>query len=372
MNTDSLQILAFPTDYGGCGQYRIRQPFEMITKYTNHEAHVVDETKLKDESYLRGIVYAIESSDLIVARPMGSKNDIPAMVMIRQNPEFATKKIVMDLDDNPEMVSPYSAHYMDFGVEEIYDRNLGKWLWKDGEEGFDLEKNRSKLKNMIGDFKRADMITVTTEKLAEYARQYNKNVAVLPNCINPYKWWQLPLKPNKKLRIALQGGYSHYEDWEMIREPLNQMLRDNDVTLLMVGYDFSGIIDKDVRHKVEAHDWVHFEAHSYRMMCLNIDIAIIPLDDTPFNHYKSSIKLCEFSAMGVPSIVSNVSPYKEEAGRIPACYFTKETFKQHLETLIEDEKLRRNIGNQAREAVLELYDAKKNAKLWTEAYASLN
>lgn len=354
-----------PLGEDGCSWYRVRQPFEFINRFTEHDVHIVDP---KNDDMVE-VTKALAIADIVVVR-QGGEGGIFEM---KKMPEFKNLKWVLDIDDNIEEIDPYSEHYHEYGTSEVIHHENGKEvkLWEDG-INIDLKKNIAKVESLKRGLREASLVTVTTEKLKEYALQYNKNVAVLPNCINFERWWKLPLKENKKLRIGWSGGISHYRDWYTIKEPLNQLMREYDFTLVMVGAEFNGIVDEDNRKNLEVHDWVPFKGHSYRMMCLNLDIALIPLENLVFNQYKSSIKFYEMSAMGVPSVVSNILPYSEDITHNNAfIYSTTNEFYKQLKLAIEDKKLRSKVANNAMKYVKNNYCAKSNVDKWINVYASI-
>lgn len=361
-----LKIIALPVDEGGCGWYRIRQPFDMIQHNTDNDCYIVDARK--DD--MVEVAKALLAADVIVCRP-GSERGMQALL---DKPEYKDKPWVLDIDDNTEAISPYNFHYQEYGTEEYYDKNLKKWLHKDGVDHFDLKKNRDRIEWLRWGMRKASLVTVTTPKLAEYAATYNRNVAVLPNCINFKNWWKLPLKPNKQLRVGWAGGVSHYEDWFSIKEPLNELMRKYQFTLVFIGTGdaFRGVIDEDNRHLVEYWGWVPFQGHSFRMMALNLDIALVPLEDLPFNHYKSAVKWYEMSAMGIPSVVAAVTPYEEEIDLdLASPFLGAEGFQYALEELLTKPAERIRIGSNAQTWVQENRDSKKNVELWVDAYRSI-
>ena len=363
-----MRVMAMPCDRGGCGWYRVRQPMAMIKEFTEHDTYIVE----KDSDAMEDIVKALPSVDVVVVRQGVPIKETKAKFTELYGKELKAKW-VMDIDDNMELISPYSDHYRDNGIEEIYDKNLGKWLWKDGESGLDIAQNKLKIKKAEESLVDADLVTATTDKLAEFAKGFNKNVRVLPNSINFDSLWKLPLKTNKQLRVGWSGGTSHYEDWFSIKEPLNKLLREYKFKLVMAGNHFKGTIDEDLRHLVEYHPWIDFTGHSYRMMCLNLDLAIIPLADLPFNHFKSSIKWYEMSAIRVPSVVSMVGPYPIDIvdGDTALGYVDAISFVKSLSSLLESVSLRKKIGKNAYNWVFKHRNAKTNARMWTDAYKSL-
>lgn len=374
-NDQPLRIISLPCDSGGCGNYRIRQPFEMIRRFTPHDTYVID----TNHDDMVAVTEALSIADVIVFR-QGGEVGIPALRQLiadylkeRGRPPEIKAKWVLDIDDNVEMVSPYSQHYDEYGVEEFFDKNTGKWIWKDGEGNFDLTRNRQRLASLIDAMRKADMVTVTTEKLAEYARHYNPNVAVLPNCIDLDRWWKLDLRPNAQLRVGWSGGVSHYEDWYSIKKPLNRLMKEYQFKLIMAGSNFQGVIDEENRHLVESHDWMPFKGHSYRMMCMALDIAIIPLANLPFNHYKSSIKWYEMNALCIPSVVSNTLPYSEDIlhEKNAVLYKNDDEFYYALKKLIDNKFYRHNMGKEARRWVETNRGAKECVNLWIDAYQKL-
>lgn len=372
-----MRIMSMPVDKGGCGQYRVRQPFYMLKTHTEHDVHVIDVEKDMTDDLLK----VLPSVDVFVVRqgvPIADTKRRFGLVMDDLSKALKKEvklkaKWVMDIDDNMELISPYNEHYVDNGIEEYYDKHLEKWLWKDGENGFDLKKNQERLNVSLQSLKDADLVTVTTNKLAEYAYHYNKNVTVLPNSIDFRNWWKLDMKPNKQLRVGWSGGFSHYEDWYTIKKPLNRLLRKYRFKLVMVGTYFKGIIDKDLQYLVEDYAWVDFSGHSFRMMCMNLDLAIIPLANLPFNHYKSAVKWYEMSAMHVPCVVANIEPYSSEiADGINAWGYNDATsFEKTVGEALRHPHLRYQYAQKAYEWVFKHRNAKINTKLWAEAYESL-
>lgn len=356
--------MSAPVDDGGCGWYRMRQPFHLIRKNTKHDTYIID----KDDDMTQ-VLAALPNAQIMTLRPGGE----PLMFEVKNHPEFQHLKWVLDIDDNVELISPYNKHYDEYGTSEFYDSNMKRWLWKDGEANFDLKANQERVDNHLRGLREADLVTVTTKKLETYVKNYNKNVAILPNCIDEDKWWKPNFKEHKGIRVGWSGGISHYEDWYSIKEPLNQMMKEYQFTLVMVGTDFKGIIDEENRHLLEIHDWVPFKGHSYRMMMMDLDFAIIPLADLPFNKYKSSIKWYEFSAMGVPCVVANIPPYGLEIENNVTAkgYSSPFEFKKAVFDLLQSVDQRYKIGQNAQKWVKENRIAQNNIHLWTDAYNNI-
>lgn len=351
----SLKILSLPVDRSACGFYRVRKPLEGIKKYTKSDTHVMDLSSDKMEDIMK----ILPEVDVIYMRP-GSEQGMMKMKEVEGVKIKA--KWVMDIDDNTDFISPYSDFYRTYGTEEF--KHEDTYIWKNGEKGFDIQANIGRLTYLKWGFKNVDMITVTTEKLAEYARQYNDNVYVNDNTIDFNHWWRLDHKINKPLKVVWQGSPSHYEDWYVIKEPLNKLMREYGFEVIMLGSSYEGIFDKEHLPRVKSLPWVAFDAHSYRMMSLQADIGIIPLADLPFNHYKSSIKFYENAAMGLPSVVANVLPYSEsiEDGKTALAYNNQQEFYDKMKKMLDNKGLRANIANNAYQWVKKNKSQEEEAK----------
>lgn len=351
-----LNIVSLPVGLDACSSYRVRKPFLGIEKFTDHKTHIIDVSKDDSEE----LVKVFPLIDVVFMRP-GAEQGMKKIkdIFVDQIKVPIKAKWIMDIDDNFDEISPLSQFYHDYGLEEA--NYMDKPLWKDGRDGFSIQKNLVRKTYLQWGMTNADLVTVTTERLAGYVREnYNKNVFVYDNSIDFDVWYRLNNKINKPLKIVWQGSPSHYEDWFEIKEPLNKILSEFNVELYMLGSNYMGIFDEENRGKIKTLPWVSFDAHSYRMMSLQPDIAIVPLANNKFNKFKSSIKWYEMSAMGVPSIVSNVEPYSLSIKhkKTAVAYQTPQEFYNGLKLLIENKGLRKNIANNAYQWVRKNKDLK--------------
>lgn len=350
-----LKILAFPVNDDGCSGYRVKKPLEGIKLYTDHDCHVID----KDKDDMNKITRLIPQADVLWMRP-------GAEVGMRQIKETFKKegveikaKWVMDIDDNLELVSPYSEFYRHNGTEEF--THNGQKIWEDGKNGFNLKENIARIESQMNGLKEVDLVVTTTQKLADYAKKFNDNVHVNDNTIDFNEWWKIDSKPHKPLRVLWAGSPSHYLDFMTISKQIQRLMDEYDFEMLMVGSNYPGVFGQ-YKDRVKSLPWVKFNAHSYRLMSLTPDIAIIPLQEDEFNSFKSAIKFYEVSAMGVPSVVANVTPYKENLTESNSmAYNTPEEFYVNMKALLDSPKLRKEIGNGAYNWVY------KNKNLKTES-----
>jgi glycosyltransferase involved in cell wall biosynthesis len=257
-------------------------------------------------------------------------------------------------------------------VDEVKVEIDGKmvYLWEDG-KSIDLKTNRERQDSMKRLNEACDMVTTTTPLLGEVYKQFNENVVAIPNCIDLQKWQKLNLYPHREVRLGWGGGISHYIDWVQVEKALPIIMEKYpDLRLILQGSTFKGALKNIHPARVETHGWVHIEAHPYKTATLGLDCAIIPLADTEFNRGKSNIKFVEYGALSIPSVISNLSPYKEAYNGHNAIMVDNDTdaWVDALSVMVEDVSLRKQIGTQAYKTVVDNYDINTQYNQWLKAY----
>ena len=172
----------------------------------------------------------------------------------------------------------------------------------------------------------ASQVIVSTQPLAQKMRQYNSRVTVIPNVIAETTWLksvssdQLPIQLEKiepnTLKVLYMGNSSHGEDLEIIKSVFEDLDRDNqNVRLLMIGGE-SEVAENGPDWYTRLSIPQGYESYEqfvpwFRQIAAECDLAIAPLMANEFNQYKSPLKFLQYSAVGLPGIYSNVSPYRE-------------------------------------------------------------
>lgn len=372
-----IKVGVFRNSDGACDFYRTALPTnvcaknKLITKKEIWKANLLYEVGMRTKDF-----WSAMSSDIYLTQRITSER-----LMDRMR-EFITEtglsaKIVMDWDDDIFNVSPLSNHYVDYGTQEIKIMHNGNLVheWKDG-VNINIKENIEQFEETKQCLAKADMVTVTTDILADVYRPYNKNIKVLPNCVDLKQWNKLPLLREKKdeFRICWAGGHSHWEDLFIIRKALIDICNKYpNVKILMVGYMPNSMENDFAPGQIEFHEWVDTQFHPYRMAALDIDLALIPLKDNDFNRSKSAIKWIEFSAMGVPCISSYVSPYKEMAEiDTDSGMFIEQNNDRNwfegIEMMINSKKLRDEMADKARAVVKNNFDINTQHKKWADVY----
>lgn len=159
----------------------------------------------------------------------------------------------------------------------------------------------------------ADVVTVSTSRLAERIHSLNTNILVLPNYIDEGLWnippRQAVVDPQMPLTIVYMGGDSHIPDFEPLVPMLLEILQTYGERIV---YKSIGMQPVPALRALPNVEFIPFQfmysAYAEFVQKQRYDIAIAPLADNIFNHCKSSIKYLEYSALGIPGVFSCITP----------------------------------------------------------------
>jgi len=287
------KIFTMTSTPGGCWFYRIHKPYEN------------DAVFLKPSDFETGSI-----ADELKERPtLICRSNHAKAILNTIDSYFPGCKIVLDLDDDVFNVSPYNDNYEYYGTKEV--KHGEQWLWQDGQT-INIQANKVEMDYIKRLVNRADILTVSTPRLAQ--RFNHPNIYINYNGIDFDEWHRVKIqRKTKEFRLGWSGSPSHYVDWANIQGQLAELMkRYPDVKLVLAGAKFEGTLKGIDPARIEHWDWVLPEAHPFRSVLLDLDLAIIPLADDQFNSCRSCIKWYEFSALGFPVIASDVAPYKDE------------------------------------------------------------
>jgi len=362
-DSEDIKVCGVLRDNGACGFYRIKQPIIYLDEESGVDA-ALGGVDCPDSD-----LFELLSGCDIAIVPRAASEKMHELILMLKG---MNKKVVIDHDDNIFALNPLSPHYRDMGTENITVELNGEKLtiWEDGKDFFDIERNKVRAAKAQECLEMVDAVTVTTEELAEFYRQFNDNVYVLPNCVDFDIWQPVKIVNDGYTRITWHGGCSHYQDLVEVGDQITAITkRHPKVKLEICGHEFKGVFKNVYPAQYTFHRWVATPAHPYKQALLNADIAVIPLKDDLFNRCKSPIKWVEYSALKVPCVLRNIPPYSSvvEHGVTGLLYDTPEECEQMIEELLQKPAMRGRIANNAYNYVREHFSAEDNANLWADA-----
>lgn len=203
-------------------------------------------------------------------------------------------------------------------------------------------------KRMVKGLKYCDRMVVSTQPLKDAFQSYIDDIRIIPNYLPKSVWGDLHSKRNRseKLRIGWAGSIFHKGDLAIISK-LVENYHD------AVEWVFFGMAPEGLDGKIEFHPGVSLDLYPEKLATLDLDLALVPLEDNAFNAAKSNLRLLEFGILGWPVICSDVYPYQEApVTRVKNRY--KDWEKAFL-SKISDLEVLKNEGDQLKKWVKDNY-----------------
>ena len=339
METEIKKIKAFPLYMGqsGCDYHRIRLPFIYGGEYYDNDAYkgfVVEK-----------MLEYIGMSELLVYNrnfPLG----IPRLRDLKVKYGF---KIVCDLDDwylLPDY-HPNYRQYKEYAAKEI-----------------------------IENLKFADCVTVTTDRLYQRIKEFNKNVHVIPNAL-PFgsgQFIEQPEKDNELFNFVYTGQSSHLEDVRLMQAGINRASRMKHVSFTLAGFKPHKVWNGIEAVLKQGMNYTRIEAqplYQYMHVYDNADCNLVPLCHNDFNSCKSNLKLLEAAAKKIPCIVSHVPPYRDNIDAPVLWVKEPGDWYKHIKYLSENREYAKDMGEQLHEWAKERFYLDQWNKIRFDIYQSV-
>ena len=346
--------------YDGCYQVRCLLP-QIHNCWNGSKISLSSPVKSNEQ-----VLYEAMRADVIVFQRPVEKEKVEVIKLLKE----AGKKVVFDNDD---------TYKPDSGVPT----NMERVNEKVGKRLVDMNNN-------IEEFVRqADLVTTTTEFLADEYRKLNKNVVVIPNQIDPFNYEKPLRNTGKKIRVGLVGSVSSNDDYLHIVDTLDYLKSRDDVEIVVFGLpDKDDPRVKQVReiYKKELDFWdkyaderqpfVNMSRYYETLNNLRLDLMLIPRQESYFNKCKSNIKFLEASMFEIPVVAQGFttgdSPYDKDLDGLNGFIVkTGDSWIPTVKKLLDDKELRQKTGKIAKKYVLKNYNIEDNYKRWEEAYKSI-
>lgn len=187
----------------------------------------------------------------------------------------------------------------------------------------------------------ADIVTTTTNILAERLREINPNVRVIPNgwsASNP-NWYTKRHIYSDSVFIGWAGTITHREDFAVCLDAVRQALKKHKEARVLIAGDVE-IYRKFKRISEKKKLYIPMMPYRlYPVLLSFCDIFLAPLEDNFFNRAKSDIKLVDAGAKGIPYIASNMTVYQSWGGGGILASTPDEWFEA-IDKLVSDRVLR--------------------------------
>lgn len=345
-----------PERVSGVDFARIIQPAKHLNGWTNGEVeietYIYDPVKDKKLDWIK----VCTDYDLIYFNYTANPWAFAAMGSIARK---VGVPLVMDFDDNLFNVQPDNPAYS---------------IYKKGEKG---------IKNFTAIVNEVDYITVTNSYLknvcAHNTLKQHDRIKVFGNNIDLdlYKYPQ-EFKNTEKITLTHFGSSTHFNDLlnDSFVNGVDKIMKEYpNVDFLTVGSFLPKLrnmwgqrYQNEFGH-ADIYTWI---SDRFPEVMAKTDICIVPLEENIYTRCKSEIKYLEMSSAKKPGVWQRIRQYENN---IPnGCGLLAQTSNEWYEAikkLIDDVKLRKQMGENAYNHVKETYQAKNHTDEYGEFFLDI-
>lgn len=377
----SLRTAFIVTEVAGVAFYRAVQP----ARYLEHVGGDVRVLGYNKDNYMRpeweglsqipygeivrgDIYHACKWADVVVWMAVHTSDSFQLFCDLKKS--FPKKPFVMELDDT---------------VFSIPEHNIASTVYFPGSPLTAMSYSQMKM---------SDAMIVSTPGLKEQLAPYNDNIHVVENAIDLSLWRPKKYSPGRQgVTIGWVGGATHHKDLESVKDVIFEILARHKKVRFKIVHGCPEFLKhkpscpwlntNDPRYekaslcakcggldRVEwTHDFKSVEKYPAWVCRQRFDIGIAPLEDNNFTRAKSNLRWLEYSAMGIPTVASNVGHFKEtlKNGENVFLVNSNDEWIEALDRLIRDADLRKTIGQAAKLEVKKNWDPKSLGKKHKQA-----
>lgn len=289
---------------------------------------------------------------------------LAAEVETRRRASRKRDVLVMSREASPFSHGGVEERFLRSAARSVYD--FDDALFEDGTGCRAIYGRPAKCRRAVTT---ADVVIAGNEYLAEWAAKHSRDVRIIPSCIEPSTYqvkrsWSVTQPPV----IVWLGSSSTDRYVEAIAPELRRVHDKTGARLRLISGPgpespaLSGMVDR-----------VPWDLETMPGLLASADVAIAPLDESPFSRGKCAYKLLQYAASGLPIVGSPVGANKLALKRFDGIAVgAGDSWSEAIIGLLDEpEDVREQRGRTAVTQVREHYSFKAWAADWTRAVGLL-
>ncbi|MET3130530.1 glycosyltransferase involved in cell wall biosynthesis [Oxalobacteraceae bacterium GrIS 1.11] len=216
----------------------------------------------------------------------------------------------------------------------------------------------------------SDHIVCGNQFLAEHFSRFGKPLSIVPTAVDIAKFQPLARRGLGRRIIGWSGTFGGYEYFAAIEEKLARLLAGYPDWMLRIVSDRAPKFEHIAPSQLEYLPW----SPENEVRCIaEMDIGLMPLDDTPWSRGKCSYKMLLYMACGIPVVVADMGMNREilNMGEVGIGALSPDDWIAALESLMRDEGRCQRLGANGRELVERQFSIATVADQWQRVLASL-
>jgi glycosyltransferase involved in cell wall biosynthesis len=232
-----------------------------------------------------------------------------------------------------------------------FDDAIWQQVVSAGNKKLGFLKNANKTQDIMA---AATEIWAGNDYLADFARQYNNNVRIVPTTVDTNEYNNIrPFEAEKeKICIGWSGSFSTVEHFQHALPALEiiQKKYGEKVTFKLIG-------DANYKNETIKLQGIPWTRATEIAELSSIDIGIMPLPDDQWTQGKCGLKALVYMSMQIPTVLSPVGVNRQiVTDEVDGLWASStEEWVSQLSRLIENSDLRQNLTQKARQTVINRY-----------------
>lgn len=261
----------------------------------------------------------------------------------------------------------FEKQFAKSGAKVIFDFDDAIWHMdvSDANKKFKFLKNPSKTGDIIA---LCDIVFAGNQYLADYAKLNNKNVVIVPTTIDTDEYQRMSLPKDDAVCIGWSGSVTTIKHFEFAVPVLTKIKAKygNKVKIKVIG-------DANYRNENLGVVGIGWKRSDEVKELSGIDIGIMPLPNDEWAKGKCGLKGLQYMALEIPTLMSPVGVNSEIIQDGVNGYLADEVdeWVEKISKLVESEQLRKELGQKARQTVLEKYSIESEKKNYLKYFNEL-
>ena len=221
----------------------------------------------------------------------------------------------------------------------IYDVDDAVWLSGRQTAGHSLSFLKGAARKVRWLVERADHVIAGSEILAEHLGQHGDAITVVPSLVDPATYVVREHEQSSIITLGWIGSPTTARYLNHLTPVLERFAEQSTrpVRLVVVGGAAPYL------HRVEVHER-RWSPEAERQALAEMDIGLMPLQDTPWSRGKCAYKALQYMACGIPPLVSNVGVSAAVVGDSGYAAGSDAQWLEGLYALAQDRDLRARLG----------------------------
>lgn len=341
---DKMQAMGAEVHYDPYNESNAQSTSEWCQKIN----YIRSENRFTNQHIVREIETLLRASDMSIFQPTSSRSILLMLTTARKG--VIKKPMGMEIDD---------------WIWDLPSYNSAAEAYRPNSEAEACTLDHVKL---------SDFFIVSTNYLKKKMEQIadGKPIYVIKNSLDFNIWDKVvPLRPLHEknpdlVRIIYSGCQNHSGDIEIIKQPLLALF-DEFPNLEFVSLPHKSTDDIENPRYIRVKEWMPLSLYPQALSGWEGDIGIAPLRDNETNRAKSNLRWLEYSALKLPTIASNVQPFKESITHGKDGILvgnSQQDWYDAMKALIVGQRERASIGEKAYVKVKKDFNMDKVAKTY--------